>query len=263
MAERKQTAIITGGLSGIGLETALMLIRRGVNVAVASTRVGRAEAETAEAMIEVEARRHDGQWLSQRIDIRDTASVDEGVAAIASALGDVTILVNAAGTYNHEALLQHTDETWEDTLASNLTGPFRMTRAVWPMMLAAGHGRIINIASTAAHRGAAEYAGYCSAKAGVLGLTRVSALEGAPHGITANSISPSWVDTPMMAASLGSQADTRGVAVDDIYAEARRDNPQGRIITPDEIAGQITWLALDAPPALTGEDILMTGGASW
>ena len=263
MAENRQTAIVTGGLSGIGLATATLLLRRGVDVAVASTRARGPAAEEAEAGIAAEAGRHGARWSSQRIDVRDTESVENGVSAIADELGSVTILVNAAGTYNHEALHGHSDETWEDALASNLTGPFRTTRAVWPMMLAEGSGRIVNIASTAAHRGAPEYAGYCSAKAGLLGLTRVTALEGAAHGITANSVSPSWVDTPMMEASLGDRARSRGVDVDSLYAEARADNPQGRIIAADEIARQVSWLALDAPQALTGEDILVTGGASW
>lgn len=260
---QQKTALITGGLSGIGLATAIMLANRGVNVAVGSTRVGTAAATEAEEAIAEAAQANNVSWHSQRIDIRDTASIDEGIATIAESLGDITILVNAAGTYNHEPIASHDDQSWDDTIASNLTGPFRMTRAVWPMMVAAAHGRIINIASTAAHTGAAEYAGYCSAKSGLLGLTRVTALEGAAHGITANSISPSWVDTPMMKASLTNQARQRGISVDDIYAEARANNPQGRIITADEIASQITWLALDAPQALTGEDMLMTGGASW
>ena len=261
MTSTERCALITGGLSGIGLAAAIMLAGRGIHVAVASTRVGTPAAKDAEAQLAAAAA--DVRWKSQQIDIRNTESINDGVTAIAADMGPVTILVNAAGTYNHEAIASHSDAQWEDTIASNLSGPFRVTRAVWPMMLEAGHGRVINIASTAAHMGAREYAGYCSAKAGLLGLTRVTALEGAAHGITANSISPSWVDTPMMAASLSNQARKRGVDVDTVYAEARHSNPQGRIITADEIAAQIVWLALDAPQALTGEDILMTGGATW
>ena len=262
MTNKQRSAIITGGLSGIGLAAAKMLMMRGVNVAVASTRVGTPAASEAENAL-ANVAESNAAWASHHIDIRDPDSISKGVIAIANQLGNVTILVNAAGTYNHEAIDGHSDENWDDTLASNLSGPFRMTRAVWPMMVRAKFGRVINIASTAAHQGAKEYAGYCSAKAGLLGLTRVTALEGAAHGITANSISPSWVDTPMMAASLGNQARNRGVEIETIYEEARNQNPQGRIITADEIAAQIVWLALDAPAALTGEDILMTGGASW
>ena len=256
-------AIITGGLSGIGLATSKMLAGRGVKLAAVSSRVGSSQYKKAETQIKSAAEKGNTTCICHAIDIRNPESVTQGLAIIEESLGNVTILINAAGTYHHEALDNHSFEGWADTISVNLTGPFLMTRACWPMMVAAKHGRIINIASTAAHRGMEEYAGYCSAKAGLIQLTQVTALEGAPHNITSNSISPSWVDTPMMKASLTNRARSRGVNVETLYNEARKDNPQSRIITADEIANQITWLALDAPLALTGEDIMMTGGASW
>ena len=108
--------------------------QRGIHVAVASTRVGTPAAKDAEAQLAAAAA--DVRWKSQQIDIRNTESINDGVTAIAADMGPVTILVNAAGTYNHEAIASHSDAQWEDTIASNLSGPFRMTR-VWPMMLEA------------------------------------------------------------------------------------------------------------------------------
>ena len=259
----RQVALITGGLSGIGLSAAIQMLERGVAVCVASTRAGTSEAKSAEASIEVAALDGQTEWLICRLDVQDIASIDRTIGAIANELGPISILVNSAGVYCHEPLSRHDNEIWNTSLAINLTGPFLMTRAVWPHMIERGQGRIVNIASTASHKGAENYAAYCASKAGLLGLTRVTALEGARAGILANSISPSWVDTPMMAASLESQAMTRSKSVSSLYEEAKNSNPQKRIISSREIAQQIVWLALDAPAAITGEDILMTGGATW
>ena len=137
-----------------------------------------------------------------QLNVQKPSSIDRTVNAIDQELGLISILVNAAEVYSHQPISSHDYEIWNSTLGINLTGPFLVTRAVWPQMLKAGRERITNIASTASHTGAENYAAYCASKAGLLRLTRVTALEGAKVGILANSISPSWVDTPMMAASM-------------------------------------------------------------
>lgn len=256
-------ALVTGGLSGIGLHSALALAGRGVDVAAVSSRGDSDLYADARKQLATIAQANGRSLLVLGIDVRDPKGIEEGIDEITTRLGPIGILVNAAGTYHHELISDHTLDGWLDTISVNLTGPFLTTRACWASMLAAGYGRIINIASTAAHLGMQQYSGYCAAKSGLLGLTRVTALEGAPHGITCNSVSPSWVDTPMMARSLEAQAGQLGVETAELYEDAIRQNPQGRIISADEIAAQVAWLALDAPPSLTGEDILMTGGARW
>ena len=263
MKDKKNIALITGGLSGIGLETALMLAERGVDIAAVSSRAHQDQNSHAQDRIQAATSAHGNNAVFLTIDVRDPDRISQGVAEITTSLGNVSILVNAAGIYHREAIAGHSLDGWADTIAVNLTGPFLMIRSCWQMMVDAEHGRIINIASTAAHRGMQDYAGYCASKSGLLGLTQVTALEGAPFGITCNSISPSWVDTPMMENSLASQATDRGEDIARLYDETREQSPQMRIISPDEIAKQITWLALDAPISLTGEDILMTGGAQW
>ena len=263
MKPARQVAFITGGLSGIGLAAAIKMLERGVAVCVASTRAKTSTTKNAQDRIEAVASKTQTDCLICQLDVRNPSSIDQTVSAIDHELGPISILVNAAGVYSHQPISSHDYEIWNGTLGINLTGPFLVTRAVWPQMLKAGRGRIINIASTASHTGAENYAAYCASKAGLLGLTRVTALEGAKVGILANSISPSWVDTPMMAASMEHQAKISSKSASSIYEEVKSSNPQDRVISPEEIAQQIIWLALDAPRAITGEDILMTGGATW
>ena len=134
----RQVALITGGLSGIGLSAAIQMLERGVAVCVASTRAGTSEAKSAEASIEVAALDGQTEWLICRLDVQDIASIDRTIGAIANELGPISILVNSAGVYCHEPISRHDNEIWNTSLAINLTGPFLMTRAVWPHMIERG-----------------------------------------------------------------------------------------------------------------------------
>ncbi len=159
-----RTAIITGGTTGIGLACAQALLARGHNVAIGARRAG-------DAAVQEQTRRILGEGtLVAALDVAQRASVDGFVASVRAVLGEPTILINAAGIY-HEAFLQdHSDTAWDDQIEINLSGAFRMTRAVFPGMIAAGFGRIANIASTAGTKGARGYAAYCASKAGLIGL---------------------------------------------------------------------------------------------
>ena len=113
-------------------------------------------------------------------------------------VGSPSILVNAAGIYKDALITDSNIDHWRDQLDVNLTGPFLMTKEFMPNMIKQKFGRIVNIASTAGKVGASGYSGYCASKAGLIGLSKVTALEGAPHNISCVSISPTWVETPMM-----------------------------------------------------------------
>lgn len=252
-----RVAIITGGTTGIGLATARALIDRGHLVAIGARSAG-------DPMVATEARNHLGaKVFVERLDVADRASCDGFVARVTATLGVPTILVNAAGIYREAFLADHSDEDWTDQIDINLSGAFRMTRAVYPGMVVAGWGRIANIASTAGTKGEPGYAGYCASKAGLIGLSKVTAVEGAPHGISCIAVSPTWVETPMMTDAFDRIAAARNISRTEARAEIERSNPQGRIVQPDEIAALIDFFCSDRAPGFTNVDVQINAGADW
>lgn len=199
------------------------------------------------------------------LDVRDSAAVEAFVAAAESVCGPVDILVNAAGTTAEQPVCGHSDALWQKIIDTNLTGAFRMMRALLPGMIARKWGRIINIGSTAASVGWKDNPAYCASKSGLLGLTRCVALEGAAHGVTAVMISPTWVETELMRRNVAQVVarEGKGRTLKDTMAEIARQNPQQRIIQPEEIAALAAFLCIDGAKGLTMENIQVTGGALW
>jgi 3-hydroxybutyrate dehydrogenase len=249
-----RSAIVTGGLSGIGLAIALALAEAGAKVAVGSTRAG-------DGAVQPIGTSH----FSGSLDVRQHSSIDRFITAAALACGPADILINAAGIAAEQLVSGHSDELWDRMLDVNLTGAFRMTRAVLPGMMARKWGRIINIGSTAASVGWAGSAAYCASKAGLLGFTRCVALEGAPHGVACVMVSPTWVETDMMQNSLAGQVarEGKGRTVADAKAAIAAQNPQQRIIQPREIAALTAFLCQEVAGGITMENIQVTGGALW
>ena len=192
MTNGNKTAIVTGGLSGMGLAIARRLAQDATTVVVGA----RSAADTAHVR-DILGIDHTNIHAAA-LDVRSTESVDAFVSEVTATHGGVDILINAAGVYEEAAVIEHPDSVWDDHIDTNLSGSFRTIRAVMPHMKRAGWGRIVNIASVAAHNGMANNAAYCTSKAGLLGLGRCVSLEGAAHGITCVSISPTWVETEML-----------------------------------------------------------------
>ena len=144
------------------------------------------------------------------LDVRDASSVQQFVNSARSALGPIDILVNSAGIAISQTICGHPEDTWNDLIDTNLSGPFRMTRACLSGMIERQWGRIIHIGSTAARTAWADHPAYCASKSGLLGLSRAVSLEGAPHGVTSVMLSPTWVETEMLRTSLHHQATTKG-----------------------------------------------------
>ncbi len=253
----KRTAIVAGGTSGIGLAVANLLAKSGHRVAVGSRRIpGGRRREQLDHDIEENA-------LAQHLDVRCGDSIDRFVRIVNERLGTPQILVNAAGIYKETFLGDGDCANWFEQIDVNLSGPYRMIRAVFPGMIRSGWGRIVNIASTAASTGAPGYAGYCASKAGLVGLTRAVGKEGAPHGISCVSISPTWVETPMMERALQRHVLVRDIDIEQARADITDSNPQGRVVQPGEIAAIVAFCCSEAAPALTNEDIQVNAGADW
>jgi 3-hydroxybutyrate dehydrogenase len=250
-----RTAIVTGAGSGIGAAIASELARAGAHVVVQDLRLDAARS-TVEAIRSAggSADASEGD-VTQPDQIRRT--VDETVAS----RGRIDILVNNAGLQFVSPIDDYPLEKWNQLIAVLLTGPFLFIQAVLPAMRAQKHGRIINISSINGKRGEPGKAAYCSAKHGLIGLTRVASLETATDGITVNAICPGPVDTPLLRNQVAELAAVHGVspdeALDRIYLT---QIPQKRLVDPIEIASMVRYLASDEARSITGQAINVSAG---
>jgi 3-oxoacyl-[acyl-carrier protein] reductase len=240
-----KTALVTGGSRGLGRAIALALAGQGADVAINY----RGNAEAAD---EVAARVTAMGRRAPTIQ-GDTSAGQEACEAIVSAaleaLGSVHILVNNAGITRDNLLMRMSADEWDAVIATNLTGPFWMTRAVARPMLKARAGRIINMSSAAGRMGNPGQANYAAAKAGLIGLTKTTARELASRGITCNAIAPGLVATDLT-------ADMPAGATEALVALT----PLGRLGTVDEVAAAAVYFASDEASYVTGQVLGVDGG---
>jgi len=244
-----QHAVVTGGGSGIGAAIAERLAETGMRI----TLMGR-NPESLSAT----AKRL--KTASQQVDVTRPDDVRQGFAAAVEANGPVSILVNNAGSAESGPFSEMDDDLWDRMLAVNLTGTYLCTRSVINEMSKTGFGRIINIASTAGQKGYAYVSAYCAAKHGLLGLTRALALEMARKGVTVNAVCPGFTKTDMLDRSLDTIVESTGMQRHEALAELVKNNPQGRLVTPQEVAATVVWLCRASSAAITGQAIAVAGG---
>ena len=244
-------ALVTGGGSGIGAEIAKVLVAAGMRVTITGRRL-----EVLQAL----APQYPGRMQAVVADVADAAAVASAFAQAKAHFGPVQVLVNNAGQAQSAPFAKTDDALWQQMLAVNLTGTYHCTQAAVPDMLAAGWGRIVNIASTAGLVGYAYVAAYCAAKHGVVGLTRALALEYARKGITVNAVCPGYTETDLLRESIAHVVAQTGRT----EAQAREafcaGNPQGRVVQPQEVADAVRWLCGDAAASVTGQSIAVSGG---
>jgi NAD(P)-dependent dehydrogenase (short-subunit alcohol dehydrogenase family) len=243
-------ALITGGGTGIGAAIARALGREGAKL----TLVGRRR----EKLEEIGAEPFDA--LVAPADVTVRAEVEAAFALARQAQGPITILVNNAGAAESAPFAKVTDEAWRRTMAVNLDALLYCCQAALPDLLAADAGRIITIASTAGLKGYAYSVPYAAAKHGAVGLTRALAAELAKTKVTVNAICPGFTETDMVAAAVAGIADKTGRSEEQARAELARFNPQGRLVTPEEVAEAALWLCLPESGSINGRAIAVDGG---
>jgi NAD(P)-dependent dehydrogenase (short-subunit alcohol dehydrogenase family) len=234
-------AIVTGGGAGIGAATARRLAAQGALVAVLDRVADTASAVAAEI-----------GGIAITVDVTDPTATTEAVQAAAAALGGLTDVVANAGVGLNKPLHRYRDEEWALVVGVNLHGTFHTLRASIPLLLDGGGGSIVTIASLNASRPLQGEAPYSAAKAGIVNLTRTAALEYAPT-IRANCVSPGMIATGLTAMITDDPAFT---------AVAEEGTPLRRIGTADEVADVVAFLCSDAAAYITGQELVVDGGAS-
>ncbi|RME84227.1 MAG: 3-hydroxybutyrate dehydrogenase [Caldilineae bacterium] len=237
-----RVAIVTGGASGIGRAIAETLAGSGMRVVVADVNVEGGEAVAAGIS---------GYFVST--DLADQKQCRALVDKTLNRYGRVDVLVNVAGYQHIDPVECFPEEEWSRMLAVMLTAPFLLTKYVWPHMKKQGWGRIINMASVHGQVASPFKCAYISAKHGLIGLTRTTALEGGPYGITVNAVCPAYVRTPLVENQIADQARTRGLSVDEVVEKVMLEPAAiKRLIEPAEVAAMVLYLCSDAAGAITG-----------
>jgi NAD(P)-dependent dehydrogenase (short-subunit alcohol dehydrogenase family) len=242
-------AVVTGGGTGIGAAIAAALGQAGAMVTVMGRKIDTLDAVAAAHPL----------CAAISIDVTDESSVEAAMAS-ARRRAPVTILINNAGGAETALLAKTSTELWNRMLALNLTGTFLCSRALLPEIAAADGGRIISVASTSGLKGYAYTGAYAAAKHGVIGLMRTMALELAKSGATANAICPGFADTDLVQRSLDAVEAKTGLPRDEALAQFVRDNPQKRLIQPEEVAACALWLCDPLSASVNGQSIAVAGG---
>jgi NAD(P)-dependent dehydrogenase (short-subunit alcohol dehydrogenase family) len=243
-------ALVTGGSRGIGRAVAGALTQAGATVTV----LGRDQATLAQAVAAGDAA---GYVVA---DVIDAPAVAAAIAGAATQHGPVDILVANAGGAESAPFAKADPEQFRRMFELNVMGSIHAIRAVLDGMVARRFGRIVAVASTAGLKGYAYVSAYCAAKHAVVGLVRALALETVATGVTVNAVCPGYTDTDMVRESAARIAAKTGRPAEEAVAAMVRNNPLGRLITPDEVAGAVLFLCSPAAAAITGATLTVAGG---
>jgi NAD(P)-dependent dehydrogenase (short-subunit alcohol dehydrogenase family) len=245
-----RTALVTGAGRGIGRATAELLASRGAKVMC----VSRSEQELARLGLDYVV-----ADLGTREGCRAAATETE------SRLGPVEIFVcnHGIGSAHETVLWNLSEDLWDETMRINLDGPFHLSRIIMKGMVARRYGRIVYTSSTAGLVAEPAGSAYNSSKHGLLGLMRSAAKDGGPFGITANAVLPGWVRTDMAERSAAQEASDRSITAEAVWEERARLYRPGRVVTPEEVAEVIAFLASEESSGVSGEAVRVALGSVW
>jgi NAD(P)-dependent dehydrogenase (short-subunit alcohol dehydrogenase family) len=246
MEPTKRRAVVTGGGRGIGRAIAAGLSKAGHEVTV----LGRTESALKEAVKAGAAK------AFRQVDVSDGATL----AAALSEIGPVDILVNNAGIADSAPFVKTDLDFFHRVMAVNFDSVVVATRAVLPGMIERGFGRVVSVASVAGLKGFPYVTAYVASKHAVVGLTRALAQEVAKTGVTVNAVCPGYVDTELVSRSAARIAAKSGRKAAEVTKEFIKGNPQGRLVTVDEVADAVLWLTGDLAAAVNGQAIAVDGG---
>ena len=241
-----QVAIVTGAGRGIGRAIALALAERGADLALAGRTV-----EQLEEVAALVREKFSVRAIAVRTDITDAAAVDALIALTLRELGDLHILVNNSGIWVEGSFLEMPQDDFDRVVETNLRGTALCCRAAGAHLVARGRGKVINIGSFFGEAGFPGGAAYCASKAAIANLTRVLALEWAPHGVQVNAIAPGYIETDLNAEMRADEAALKSV---------RRRIPAGRLGHADEVATLAAFLAGHGSDFMIGSVVVMDGG---
>ena len=245
-----RVALVTGAGRGIGRATAELLAARGARVMA----VARSEKELASLGLDYAV-----------ADLGTASGCSHAVEETLARLGPIEIFVcnHGIGSAHERVIWEQDPELWDETIRVNLDGPFHLSRLITAGMIEQGYGRVVFTSSTAGQ--VAEYAGsaYNSSKHGLLGLMRSVAQDAGQHGITSNAVLPGWVRTEMAENSAIAEAKELGITVEEVWAERAKFYPPGRVVTPQEVAEVIAFLASEESSGVSGEAITVALGSIW
>lgn len=238
-----QTAIVTGGGTGLGLGITRCLAQAGARVVITGRRpevLQDAAAQLGDAVVPVV------------LDVTDTALLPDFVRDVETKVGAPSILVNNAGVHVKKPALEMTDEDFDSVLRTHLTGAFALTRAAAPGMLAQQRGSLVFVSSMTAYMGMPLVTGYATAKTGVIGMVRTLSAEFAPKGVRVNAVAPGWIDTPMLRKAISADAE-------------RERKIRGRIQiegfgAPEDVGWAVVYLCSEAARYVTGVILPIDGG---
>jgi len=252
-----KVAVVTGSTSGIGLGIARALAAEGADVLLN----GFGDAGGIERLRKELASKHGVRVSYSDADMSRSADVEKMIETATAELGSVDILVNNAGIQHTAPVHEFLPERWEAIIAINLSAAYYATHAVLPQMYARNWGRIINIASAHGLVASVQKAGYVAAKHGLVGLTKVVALESATTGVTCNAICPGWVLTPLVQKQIDALAAREKLPLEQAKARLLGEKqPSGEFITPEQIAALAVFLCSDAADQIRGAALSIDGG---